>query len=174
MKLFISIFLFFSLFISKLFALPNIKTYEASFTQSIINNSGKEVLYNGQIHIKQPALVLWKYNDPIDKFVYIKNDKVTIIEPELEQAIITKLDKEINLLNLLKNAKEISKDKYESTLYNTQYILTISNDQLTQINYTDEIDNKVKISFENIQQNHKLSKNKFEFMIPFEYDIIRK
>lgn len=174
MKLLINSLLLSFLFTLQAFAITDIKTYEASFTQSIVNNSGKEVLYNGQIHIKQPSLVLWKYNDPIDKFVYIKNDKVTIIEPELEQAIVTRLDKEMNLLDLLKNATEISKDKYESTLYNTLYILTIIDDKLTQINYTDEIDNKVTISFKNIQQNHKLSNNKFEFMIPFEYDIIKK
>ncbi len=172
MKLLISCFLV--VFYSYANNLKNIDTYQASFNQSIINNSQKEILYTGNIYIKQPSNILWEYNDPIIKNVYIIKDKAIIVEPDLEQVIISKLEKEINILNLMKNSKKISENKYTSSIYNRDYTLTIQNNKLTKINYTDEIDNKVTITFSNIKQNENISKNRFEFTIPFEYDVIRK
>ncbi len=154
--------------------IKDINSYQASFTQSIVNSSNKEILYNGNIYIKQPSDVLWKYNDPIEKNVYILANQVIIIEPDLEQVIISTLKEEINILDLLKNPTEISKNKYEATIYDKKYILTIINDQLTQINYSDEIENKVTIYFKDIKQNHEISNNIFKFKIPREYDVIRK
>ena len=152
----------------------NIKTFEASFTQTIINPSGNEVKYTGLLHIQEPDKIKWQYNDPIQKFVYIKKNSVTIIEPELEQAIITKIEEEINILNLLKNAKKISENSYISLFNNVEYSLTLKNKKLQKISYKDEIENNVIISFTNVQQNHKINKDTFLFFIPFEFDIIKK
>lgn len=154
--------------------LKDIKSYQASFTQSIVNSSNKEIRYNGTIYIKQPSSVLWKYNDPIIKNVYIISNRVIVVEPDLEQAIISRLKEEINIFDLLKNPTKISKNKYEATIYDKKYILTIINNKLTQINYSDEIDNKVTIYFKNIKQNHEISDDTFKFKIPNSYDIIRK
>jgi outer membrane lipoprotein carrier protein len=135
------------LFCANASELKDINSYQASFTQSIVNNSNKEILYNGSIYIKQPSNALWKYIDPIEKNVYILANKVIIVEPDLEQVIISTLKEEINILNLLKNSSKISKTKYEANVYDKKYILTIKNGQLTQINYKDEIENKVTIYF---------------------------
>ncbi len=164
----------FILFYANASDLKDIKSFQSSFTQSIVNNSGKEILYNGTIYIKEPAKVLWNYNDPIIKNVYILENKVTIIEPDLEQAIVSTLKEEINILDLLKNAVKISSYKYEASIYDKTYLLTIRNGILTQINYTDEIENKVTISFKNILQNRDMSDDIFDFRIPNDYDIIRK
>ena len=119
-------------------------------------------------------MIVWKYSDPIEKYVYITNTEVTIIEPELEQAIVTKLQKEINILKLLKNAEKITNNTYRSEAYNNIYILSIKNNQLTQIKYKDEIDNKITIKFDNIKQNEDIANAIFKYHIPFEYDVIRK
>jgi len=152
----------------------HLKTFEASFTQTIINPSGNEVKYNGLLHIQEPDKIKWQYKNPIEKFVYVKKNSVTIIEPELEQAIITKIDQEINILNLLKNAKKISTNNYLSLFNNVEYSLTLDNKKLKKITYKDEIENNVIITFTNIQQNHKIEKDVFLFTIPFEFDIIKK
>lgn len=152
----------------------NVKTFEASFTQTIINPSGNEVKYNGLLHIQEPDKIKWQYKDPIEKFVYVKKNSVTIIEPELEQAIITRIDQEINILNLLKNAKKISTNHYVSLFNNVEYSLTLENKKLKKIAYQDEIENNVIITFTNVQQNHKINKDIFLFTIPFEFDIIKK
>ncbi|MEA2019697.1 MAG: LolA-like outer membrane lipoprotein chaperone [Campylobacterota bacterium] len=172
MKLLISFILV--IFYANASNLKDITSYQASFTQSIVNSSNKEILYNGTIYIKKPSDVLWKYNDPIIKNVYILSNQVIIIEPDLEQVIISTLKEEINILDLLKNSTKISKNRYEAIIYDKKYILTIKNNQLTQINYSDEIENKVTIYFKDIKQNHKISSTYFKFKIPNSYDVIRK
>jgi len=152
----------------------DLKTFEASFTQKITNPSGNEVSYNGLIFIKEPNKIKWQYNDPIEKFVYIKKYTVTIIEPELEQIIVTNLNKEINIINLLKNAQEISKNKYKSNFNNIDYVLTLENNQLQNISYKDELENEVIISFFDVKQDEKIDDAVFKFMIPDYYDVIRK
>jgi outer membrane lipoprotein carrier protein len=172
MKLLILCFFFtLSLFANNL---KNIDSFQASFKQSIINSSNKEIVYTGKIYIKKPLQIVWQYNEPIEKFVYILNSNVTIIEPELEQAIISKLDKEFNILHLLDNAKKISPSEYLSTFNNIQYKLTIIDNILQSISYKDNIDNNIVISFSKISQNQPILDKIFEFHIPQDYDIIRK
>lgn len=166
--------LFFSLTLTFANNLKDINSFEASFKQSIINSSNKEILYTGKIYIKKPLKIVWQYSEPIEKFVYILNANVTIIEPDLEQVIISKLDKEFNILELLNNATKISDSQYLATFNNTQYKLVIVNNQLQQINYKDSIDNDIFINFYNINQNKPIDDKIFTFTIPHQYDIIRK
>lgn len=172
MKLLISSFLFlFTLFGNDL---KDITSYEASFTQTIVNSSNKEIIYNGYLYIQQPSSIVWKYTDPIEKNVYIVNTKVTIIEPDLEQVIISKIEKEVNILELIKNASKIKKHTYLSSINGRDYKLTIIDNVLQQINYKDEVDNNITIRFTNSKQNHFIDKKIFQISIPYEYDIIRK
>jgi len=172
MKLLILCFFFTTALIAN--NLNDINSFEASFKQSIINNSNKEIVYTGKIYMKKPFSIVWRYNEPMEKFVYIQNSKVTIIEPELEQAIISKLDKEFNLLELLNNSTQISPTQYLSTFNNIDYKLTIIDDTLKEIQYKDSIDNNILISFSNIQQNQPILDTVFSYTIPTQYDIIRK
>ena len=180
MKLLICYFVLFFVFFSDSYAndkLNNIKdinTYQATFNQSIINSSGKEIIYKGKIYIQQPSQMVWKYETPIEKFVHINNKNVTIIEPDLEQVILSKLEKEINIIKLLEDSVKIDDITYKSTLYDNVYIIKIIKNQLTQINYTDELDNKININFENIKQNQPISQDIFNFNIPYDFDVIRK
>jgi len=180
MKLLISCIVFVFLLFSESYAnsnqsdIKNINTYEAFFTQSIINSSGKEILYKGKIYIKQPSQMLWKYNNPIEKFVHINNKDVTIIEPDLEQAIMSRLEKEINIIKLLKDSTKIDDNTYKSTLYDKVYTIKIINNKLTQIKYIDELDNKITIDFKDIKQNETIKSDIFKFNIPYDFDIIRK
>lgn len=151
-----------------------IKTFEASFIQTIENPSGNKVNYNGILYIKEPNKIKWEYKTPIEKIVYINKNLVTIIEPELEQAITTKIDQEINILNLLKNAKKITDYEYQSKFNNITYTLSIENNKLQQIKYQDEIENNVIIRFTDVKQDHMINSEIFLFTIPYDYDIIKK
>jgi len=172
MKLLILSFFFATL----LFAnnLQKINSFEATFKQSIINNSGKKIVYTGKIYMKKPLQLVWKYNNPIEKFVYIKKNKVTIIEPDLEQAIISKLNKGFNIVALFENSKRISPSQYISTFNDIKYKLTIIDNKLQQITYKDNLDNSISIDFSHIKQNQPIINKIFKFQIPQEYDIIRK
>ena len=152
----------------------NITTFEADFTQSIINNSGKEIRYNGKIYAKKPYYIYWKYTNPIQKNVYLNKNEVVIIEPELEQVIISELQKEINILEMLKDSKKIATNHYISQLNNIEYTIFLRDNKLSRITYMDEIDNKVIIYFENSSQNNTLDSKIFKYTIPSEFDIIQK
>ena len=154
--------------------LKDLKTFQANFTQVITNPSGKEIYYSGEINIKEPNSIKWKYEKPFEKLVFIKKYTVTIIEPELEQAIVTRLDKEINILTLIKTAKKIQANKYLSNFNNIDYYLYFDQELLTRITYEDELENKVVISFTKVQQNISIENSIFKFYIPVEYDLIKK
>lgn len=154
--------------------LENIKTFEADFEQSIINSSNKEIKYNGKVFIKDSSKVLWKYETPIVKNVYIIRDFAIVDEPELEQAIFTSLNKEINILKLVRTAKEIKTDVYTTTMYDVQYTINIKQKKIDSIQYQDELENKVTISFTNVAQNQNIDDAIFKFKAPKGYDIIRK
>lgn len=169
--------LFLSLFIPiLLFANPfeNIKTFQGDFTQSIVNNSGKMIRYYGKMYAKHPNQIFWKYNDPILKDVYLNRSEVVIVEPELEQVIITSIDKEINLLKLLQDATKIAPNHYKSSINNMEYSIFLRDDHLSKIRYTDAVDNTITIFFENTKINQTLDKRLFTYTIPEEFDIIQK
>jgi outer membrane lipoprotein carrier protein len=160
MKVLISIFLFLNI----LLANNNIRTYQASFIQVITNPSGKKINYTGTVYIKQPNKMVWRYKIPIKKYVYMNNTDIIIDEPELEQAIFTTLNDEINLIELLNNPKNIDK----------KYKLIFNEKILTKIQYQDNLDNNVIILFTNIKINKKILDNIFHFNAPNNYDIIKK
>ena len=170
------IFMLMFMFYSTLFAsnIEDMKTFEAKFTQTIINSSNKKIEYTGKIFIKEPSKIVWKYESPIIKNVYISKNFAIIDEPELEQAIFTSLKKEINIVKLLKNAKEIKTNVYLTTMYDTDYTITLENKRIKSIKYKDELENSINILFTNILQNHEIDESNFKFKPPAGYDIIRK
>lgn len=170
----------FSIFalVSSTFAIQDIKdlqSFKANFIQKIISANDKQIDYEGEVYIKSSGKVLWKYKTPIIKNVYILNDYVIVDEPELEQAIFTTLEDEINILNLLKNAKKVNQNTYMAKIGEIDYLIELSKDKkIEKIRYKDKLDNDVQIKFENIIQNQKIDDEIFKFVQPEGYDIIRK
>ena len=148
----------------------NFKTYQANFVQTVTNSSGNEIKYKGKIYLDNKSNILWRYIKPIKKDVYINNTKVMIVEPELEQVIISKMDKELNLIDILNKSHKISKNIYENKINNIVYKINIINNILKEIDYTDDIDNKIKITFNKIDKNFDIKI--FDYNIPDEFDII--
>ncbi|WP_428026707.1 LolA-like outer membrane lipoprotein chaperone [Arcobacter sp.] len=154
--------------------LNDIKSFDANFEQKIINPSQKEILYKGHLVLKEPYYILWQYKEPIIKNVYIINNFAVIDEPELEQAILTELQHEIDIISLIKNAKEVSKNKYVANIYDVEYNLFTKDNFIQKIEYKDALENSVVITFSNIKQNIEVDEEIFKFLPPEEYDIIRK
>lgn len=155
------------------FDIDSIKSFQADFTQTIKNPSGKILDYNGTLYIENNN-VLWKYTQPIIKNVYLKQGFVIIDEPELEQAIYTQIEKEINLFDLMKKAKEVKRDHYIAILKDIEYNVLVNNDKIQSVFYTDNLENQVNIEFENVKNNLAIDPNLFIFNAPKGYDIIRK
>ena len=154
--------------------LKDIKTFDANFQQKIINPSKKEILYKGHLFIKEPNYILWQYKEPVIKNVYIINNFAIIDEPELEQAIFSRLQDEIDILELIKTAKKIDENRYLAKIYDVNYTLTTKDNKIQKIEYKDALENSVIISFTNVVQNEEIDDEIFKFLPPEHYDIIRK
>ena len=165
------------LFISNAFAnsqLENLKSFEAEFVQSVKNESNKIIEYKGKVFIKNSGKVLWKYKTPIIKNVYVLGNIVIVDEPELEQAIYTTLENSIDIVKLLKDAKKVDENKFEADIYNTKYTILLESKKIKAISYSDQLENKVLIKFDNSIQNSQVPDNIFTFLPPEHYDIIKK
>jgi len=166
--------LIFSLLLSGLLASPmNLSTFKADFTQNITDDKNKVLTYKGNILATDTQKALWKYNFPIKKLVYLNKNKVTIVEPEIEQVIIRYVKSNFNFFNMLKDSKEVSKNKYLTTFNNVNFIINTKDNKIKSINYLDEFENQVKIIFENQKQNIKIDNNKFVPKYDLNFDIIR-
>lgn len=152
----------------------DIKTFKANFVQNIVNESGINVEYKGEVYIKNNGKVLWKYFYPIIKNVYLSENIAIIDEPELEQAIYTKLEKSIDIFKLINESKQIEKNLYESKLYGKKYLIKTENKKISQVSYSDEFENQIVIKFDKIEDNIDLDDNFFQFIAPDYYDIIEK
>jgi len=160
-------------------AAANIKdldTFQGDFNQSIKSTSGKTIEYKGKVFIKNTGKILWKYKTPIEKNVYILNDFAIIDEPELEQAIYTQLQSEINIIKLLQSAKKLNENTYVATIDKVDYLIELSNNtnKIESIKYKDKLENNVTITFTNSQENKTIDDSIFKFQAPDYYDIIRK
>ena len=119
---------------------------------------------------------MWKYKTPVVKNVYINNDYAVVDEPELEQAIYTKLESEINIIKLLNNSKKVNENSYTTNIDDVDYLIKTSKDdnKISYIKYKDKLENDVEIKFSSVVQNGDIQDEMFKFTPPSNYDIIRK
>ena len=115
---------------------------------------------------------MWHYKEPIEKSVYISARDVTIVEPELEQAVIRKLGSGIDILAILASAQREGKNSYRAYHNDKEYHITVEGDKIKTIGYTDAFDNKVKIVFDRQLINQQIDDSRFKAVIPEEFDII--
>ena len=119
---------------------------------------------------------MWKYKTPVIKNVYINNDFAIVDEPELEQAIFTQLESEINIIKLLNSSKKVNENSYITNIEDVDYLIKTSpsDNKINYIKYKDKLENDVEIKFSNVVQNGEISEQIFKFTIPEHYDVIRK
>ncbi len=148
------------------------RTISCDFVQTITNDENSTITYTGNFLATNQKRALWIYKTPIVKKVYFKDKKVAILEPELEQVIMTTLKNSPNITEIIKKAKKISNDKYQTTFDNTKYFINIKDGEISSINYKDKLENRVKIVFKNIEKNIVLDDTLFELKIPKGFDIV--
>ena len=156
--------------------IKNLKSFKANFTQNITSINSKNIVYKGEFFIKSSGKILWKYKIPIEKNVYVLKDFVIIDEPELEQAIYTQLQNEINIIKLLSTSKKMKDNLYIANIDDTDYQIetSLNKNQIETIQYKDKLDNNIEIKFENQISNEDIDDSIFKFTAPEYYDIIRK
>lgn len=166
--------LFCILMASSLFAAPkDLSSFNSRFEQTIIDDNGKKILYTGELWAAKPQNALWLYHKPIQKSVYINANKVTVIEPAIEQVTLRSLDNEIDFLQIIQKAKRLDDERYSATVKGQTYTITFKNDLLSTIGYTDGYDNRVIIKFIAPLQNKPIEASRFKPLIPEDFDIIK-
>lgn len=149
------------------------KTFEADFTQDVTNDKGNVLSYKGHVIASKPQYALWKYNAPNNKQIYINSNKATIVEPEIEQAIIKEINGDFDFFKIIKNAQKIQENTYIAKFQNISYTIVLENSNISSISYRNELDNKITIKFSNQKKNATIDMSVFNAKIPSDYDIIR-
>ncbi len=169
MKLFTTFLLTCSVLVAGIF---DFETISSEFNQTITNEENSKIVYRGSFYASNKAKALWIYTSPIEKKIYFNQNQVVIIEPELEQAIITNLQNTPNLTEILKAAKKTTDNTYETTYDDIKYTIHTKNEKIDKILYSDKLENSVKIELFNQTINTFLDNALFKPTIPREFDIL--
>jgi len=166
------------------------ENFTTDFQQTITNDKGKVIKYGGQVLFKNlhqisidvegkesefsRSLFKWSYTSPTQKEVCTDGIQLIVVDHDLEQVSNYLIDDGINLEKILKIANQISTTTYQATYKEVEYLITMDKEQqLKQIVYVDNLDNKVKIIFNNMNYNTGVEERKLECNAPQEYDIIK-
>ncbi|MFB1644677.1 LolA-like outer membrane lipoprotein chaperone [Campylobacter molothri] len=166
------IFIFFLITMVKIWAIElDFNTYSSNFTQ-LVKSKNSTLRYSGYFIISKDK-AFWEYTTPNKKEIYIDKNRVVIIEHDLEQAILSKLENIPNLKQIFKNAKPISENKLLAKYEKVNYTIILDQDKIQSISYKDEFENNVTITLSNQIKNPKINPKIFEFKIPKNYDIVQ-
>ena len=174
--------------LSAMIILPS--TFITDFQQTITNDQGKVISYKGKVYFKDlveaiaddsgieqsytRSLFKWNYTSPSKKEVCTDGIQLTIIDHDLEQVANYLVDEGIDLKAILSVSKKISSTDYQASYKDVEYLITLDeNNQLSKIVYVDNLDNRVKILFSNMNYNRSVDANLLECIAPKEYDRIK-
>ncbi len=155
-------------------SLEAFKTIQSDFVQNVTNDQNKTIHYEGKFYATKDKKALWIYDKPVAKKIYFNDTKVVIIEPELEQAIITTLENTPNIAQLMREAKEVSPNHYQTSFMETVYTIVATPSVIKSVTYKDKLDNHVEILFGEQSINLFLDDILFVPEIPMGYDRIRQ
>lgn len=188
MKLLFTVSLLITINLNAEIALPD--NFETDFNQTITNEKGKVIAYNGDVKFKNEKQILvnelgeeqkissklfkWNYKSPTKKEVCSDGLQLIVVDHDLEQVSRYIIDEGLDLEEILKVAQKITTKDYKAVYREVEYLISVDNkDQLKKIFYVDNLDNRVKIIFSNMQYNIKSFKDKeLECDAPKEYDVI--
>jgi outer membrane lipoprotein carrier protein len=152
----------------------DMKSFESDFEQHITNELNDTITYTGRVYAKRLNTALWVYKTPIEKDFYYIDGEIVIIEPELEQVTYTQTKEIPNLLEVISNAKEISKGVFLASCCEQNATVKIIDDKIAQVEYKDKLENGVTIKFKNQQVNKNIDNEVFRIKFPQGYDILRQ
>jgi len=150
----------------------SVRSLSADFTQQITDDTNQTITYGGHVDAVRPDMALWEYRTPVEKSVFIIGHKVTIVEPELEQAIVKTFREEIDLFKILSKAEKLDGGTYLATHKSQQFLIRIKDDVPLSISYKDTFGNRVRILFSQQEINATIPDDRFKPVIPADFDIL--
>ncbi|WP_104747886.1 LolA-like outer membrane lipoprotein chaperone [Helicobacter cetorum] len=141
--------------------LESLESFSANFKQVLKNE--RPLVYYGALKAKAPNLALWIYNKPLKKEIYMNAKEVVIYEPNLFQATITKLQDKTDFFTILKQLKKQADGSFKTTINKTTYRLVFKDSKPALLEFKDEMNNLVTITFSQVEINPKISNEVFVF-----------
>jgi outer membrane lipoprotein carrier protein len=155
------------------------KSISSDFTQTIKSSENDTIKYSGNFQAMNEGgnnFALWNYRTPIIKTIYFINNDVVILEPDLEQAVITTLKEMPDISRVLNEALAANKQTNKAVTINIaeiDYTISFQNSAPVKIAYTDTLDNEIEILLNNTLLNINIDKLTFRVNIPTNYDVVR-
>lgn len=175
--------------------LKNIRSMRADFSQSIIDNKGKDIHHSqGNMGLKRPGKFRWETTSPNKQTIVATGSKLWIYDADLEQVIVRGLAKQTGETPalLLSDANPALETDFKVKLEKSSapdmqwYLLTpispggmlesirmgFKGDELQQMQLRDHLGHNTVIKFKNIKLNTPVADAYFYFAPPKNVDII--
>ncbi len=153
--------------------LSHLESFSANFKQVL--KSEKPLVYHGVLKAKAPNWALWVYEKPLKKEIYMNDKEVVIYEPNLFQATITPLKDKTDFFTILKRLKKQDDGSFKTMINKTTYRLVFKDGKPFSLEFKDEMNNLVTITFSQVEINPKIPTEIFVFKPKDEnIDIVRQ
>ena len=171
------------------------KTLTARFSQLTLDGGGTQLQETaGEMAVQRPGLFYWKTDAPNDQTIVSDGQKVTLWDPDLEQATIKKLDPRLSQTPALLLSGDVSqisqsfditskqasnvidftlKPKSKDTLFDSLR-LSFRNGVINDMQLVDSVGQRTNILFTGVKANEPVAASKFKFDIPKGADVIQE
>ncbi len=171
------------------------KTITANFSQLTLDGSGTQLQETkGEMSVQRPGLFYWHTEAPQEQTMISDGQKVTLWDPDLEQATIKKLDQRLTQTPALLLSGDVSKisesfdisskqagevmefilkPKTKDTLFDSLN-LSFRNGMINNMRLVDSVGQRTDILFSGVKANEPIPASKFKFVIPKGVDVIQE
>lgn len=171
------------------------KTITANFSQLTLDGSGTRLQETkGEMSVQRPGLFYWHTEAPQEQTMISDGQKVTLWDPDLEQATIKKLDQRLTQTPALLLSGDVSKisesfdisskqagevmefilkPKTKYTLFDSLN-LSFRNGMINNMRLVDSVGQRTDILFSGVKANEPIPASKFKFVIPKGADVIQE
>ena len=170
-------------------------TITARFSQLTLDGSGTQLQETaGEMSVKRPGLFYWHTDAPNEQTMISDVQKVTLWDPDLEQATIKKLDQRLTQTPALLLSGDVSKieqsydvtskeqgevmdfilkPKTKDTLFDSLR-LSFRNGKINEMQLIDSVGQRTNILFNGVKVNEDVPASKFKFDVPKGADVIQE
>ena len=170
-------------------------TITARFSQLTLDGSGTQLQETaGDMSVKRPGLFYWHTDAPQEQLMVSDGQKVSLWDPDLEQATIKKLDPRLNQTPALLLSGDVSKinDSFEITSKQTSNVieftlkpkskdtlfdslhLSFGNGVINNMRLIDSVGQRTDILFTGVKANVPVPASTFKCDIPKGADVIQE
>ena len=170
-------------------------TITARFSQLTLDGSGTQLQETaGDMSVKRPGLFYWHTDAPQEQTMTSDGKKVTLWDPDLEQATIKTLDERLTQTPALLLSGDVSKieqsydvssktqgevmefilkPKTKDTLFDSLR-LSFRKGNISEMQLIDSVGQRTNILFNEVKVNKEIPESKFKFVVPKGADVIQE